>query len=72
MLTKANDMLFPECSPGTFGENCNGQCRCDGGSPCDPVSGRCPGECEEGYEGETCSMKSKGYNNDNNYGVRYE
>lgn len=21
------------------------------------MSGRCPGECEEGYEGETCSTK---------------
>ncbi|XP_061196245.1 multiple epidermal growth factor-like domains protein 10 isoform X2 [Saccostrea echinata] len=46
-----------ECSPGTFGENCNSRCHCKGGASCNNVNGHCPGECESGYEGESCDHK---------------
>ena len=46
-----------ECTPGTFGENCDKKCRCENGAVCDAVSGRCPGKCIPGYEGTDCSRK---------------
>ena len=42
--------------PGRFGVGCIGTCYCAGNIPCDPVDGTCPAGCEQGYEGQTCSV----------------
>lgn len=40
------------CVPGRYGANCALTCRCEGGVPCDRVTGQCP--CPPGFTGLTC------------------
>lgn len=43
-----------ECSPGTFGINCTGECDCSQGV-CDVVDGVC--SCNQGYTGSNCDSR---------------
>lgn len=40
------------CVPGRYGANCALTCTCEGGVPCDRVTGQCP--CPPGFTGLTC------------------
>lgn len=48
----------PGCEPGSFGEGCHQRCDCDGGAPCDPVTGLCL--CPPGRSGATCNLGESG------------
>ena len=50
---------FADCDFGYFGFDCNGTCHCALNLACDPVNGKCPEGCEEGYVGPTCSVAKK-------------
>ncbi|XP_054500030.2 N-acetylglucosamine-1-phosphodiester alpha-N-acetylglucosaminidase isoform X2 [Agelaius phoeniceus] len=40
------------CAPGSFGQSCSQQCRCQHGGSCDPVHGAC--SCPAGFYGTSC------------------
>lgn len=48
----------PGCEPGSFGEGCRQRCDCEGGAPCDPVTGHC--FCPPGRTGATCELGESG------------
>lgn len=48
----------PGCEPGSFGEGCRQRCDCEGGAPCDPVTGHCL--CPPGRTGATCELGESG------------
>ena len=51
MTLYIENMLFVECSPGTYGYNCSKSCgHCLGTSACDPVDGRCINGCKPGWQ----------------------
>eukprot|EP00057_Strongylocentrotus_purpuratus_P008761 XP_011663235.1 PREDICTED: uncharacterized protein LOC100889805 [Strongylocentrotus purpuratus] len=47
-----------QCFPGKFGVDCFQDCHCVGGMPCDAFTGRCEGDCEDGWSGEGCQVPS--------------
>ena len=59
-------MFFAECPDGKYGPSCVNVCgNCAPGTTCDKASGFCPGLCNRGWRGETCSKytrNSKGVN----------
>lgn len=56
-------MLFfnIECTPMYFGLDCKERCssHCKNNEPCNHVSGRCPGGCQDGYIDEYCNSCKK-------------
>ena len=49
-------LLGSECLPPKFADGCNSTCHCADNALCDPVTGKCPGDCEDGWRGESCSV----------------
>ena len=50
-------VVFTECPPGFYGEECGGRCHCKEGT-CNLNSGlNCSGGCAEGYTGDTCTER---------------
>ncbi|XP_030843743.1 uncharacterized protein LOC115924937 [Strongylocentrotus purpuratus] len=47
-----------QCIPGRFGVDCLQDCHCAGGMPCNAFTGRCEGDCEDGWSGEGCQVPS--------------
>lgn len=67
----ADSTVIPKtlCKIGTFGKDCKQKCHCSGKVACDSISGMCPGECENGWNGTSCNecMEGKyGENCENN------
>eukprot|EP00057_Strongylocentrotus_purpuratus_P008760 XP_011663234.1 PREDICTED: uncharacterized protein LOC100889872 [Strongylocentrotus purpuratus] len=45
-----------QCTPGKFGVDCLQDCHCAEGMPCDAFTGRCEGDCDDGWSGEGCQV----------------
>ena len=57
VISSYNEMLYstpsiPACPGGTYGANCQHECKCSNHGECDPVSGACT--CLPGWHGERC------------------
>lgn len=54
-------LLNLECKPNYFGLDCQERCssHCKNNEPCNHVSGRCPGECQDGFMDEYCNSCKK-------------
>ena len=60
--------ILTECSPGLYGENCQGFCspNCRKTGVCDRVTGHCEGGCQPGWKGKICDTSK-----DVNSGIRH-
>ncbi len=64
-LVLANPIHPSDCASGLYGKNCASQCGKCAGTPqgtisinsnCDPISGACPGGCEDWYIPDRCDF----------------
>ena len=56
LLSKTKYIEILACKNGWYGPGCKTPCgHCFGSEVCHHINGSCPGNCTDGYSGETCS-----------------
>ncbi|CAI9733301.1 receptor-type tyrosine-protein phosphatase T-like [Octopus vulgaris] len=49
---------FTGCPPQLYGKDCINECHCSRAESCHQITGKCEGNCEDGWYGEKCDMQT--------------